>query len=51
MFFLLSAEYKKKYARKRDWDVMLFHFSAKLLGPLLLFFLVAVGMDVYRLLH
>lgn len=51
MFFLLSTEHKKKYARKRGWDEDLVRFVTKTVASVSLFLLVALGLDIYRFLH
>ncbi|MFZ2300101.1 MAG: hypothetical protein WAW00_03140 [Candidatus Moraniibacteriota bacterium] len=47
----MKKEYKKKYNRKLGWDEELVCFAAKIVGSAALFFIIAVGVDAYRLLH
>ncbi len=51
MFFLLSTEHKKKYKKKRGFDEDLLGFIVKAVGSVSLFVVVAVGLDIYRLLR
>lgn len=47
----MKKEYRKKYKRKLGWDEELVHFAVKVVGSTALFFIAAIGMDTYRLLH
>lgn len=43
--------YKKKYKKKLAADENLFFFVFKVLTSAALFFLIAVGADIYNLIH
>ena len=45
------AKYKQKYKRPLSSDEELTFFAAKVVGSAVLFFVLAVGIDVYRLFH
>lgn len=47
----MKKEYKKKYNAKRSWDEELLYFAVKVVGSAALFFIAAIGVDTYRLLH
>ena len=47
----MKKEHKKKYKKNLGWDEELLHFVIKAVGSAALFFVVAIGMDAYRLLH
>ncbi|MGK2848607.1 MAG: hypothetical protein ACSLEX_00870 [Minisyncoccota bacterium] len=46
----MHKKYKKKYKKKLGWDEELARFVVKIVGSTVLFFLIAVGVDVYRFL-
>ena len=47
----LPRGYRKKYKRKLGWDEEIIRFAMKVVGSASLFFVIAVGIDAYRLLH
>lgn len=42
---------KQKYQVKRSWDEELMIFVIKIVGSAVLFFIIAIGVDVYRFLN
>ncbi|MBI2439346.1 MAG: hypothetical protein HYV45_01945 [Candidatus Moranbacteria bacterium] len=48
---ILKAEHRKKYKKKLGWDEELIRFAVKIVGSAALFFLFAVGVDVYRFFY
>lgn len=42
---------KKKYKRQLGLDEEIVLFAVKVVGSTVLFFVVATGLDVYRLMH
>jgi hypothetical protein len=51
MFSRLPRKYRKKYKKELGWDEEIVLFAFKVVGSATLFFVVAVGVDVYRLMH
>lgn len=51
MFSRLPKEYRHRYTKEKSWDESLVLFVVKIVGSTALFFVIAVGIDVYRLLH
>lgn len=47
----LPKKYRKKYKQKLGLDEELVFFAVKTVGSAALFFITAIGIDVYRLLH
>lgn len=47
----LPKAYREKYKRARSWDEDLVFFAVKAVGSAALFFLIAIGIDVYRFLY
>jgi hypothetical protein len=46
-----KRKYKNKYKKELTWDETLVYFVVKVVGLTALFFIVAIGADVYRLSH
>jgi hypothetical protein len=47
----IPKQYRRKYEKKQGWDEELIRFTVKIVGSAALFFLAAIGLDVYRLFH
>lgn len=47
----LKKEYRDKYKKKLGWDEELLRFAFKAVGSAVLFFTIAVGVDVYQFLY
>lgn len=47
----LPKQYRHKYEKELGWDEKLVIFAAKAVGSAVLFFLFAVGVDIYRFFH
>jgi hypothetical protein len=47
----MKKGYKHKYKRELGWDEELVYFAVKVVGSTALFFIAAIGMDTYNLLH
>ena len=45
----LPWEYREKYARPRGLGGQILFFAFKVIGPVALFFIAAIGLDVYSL--
>lgn len=46
----MKKTYKQKYRKKLGWDEELVFFVAKIIGSTVLFFIIAIGVDMYRFL-
>ncbi len=46
----IPKKYRQKYAQQRGVDTELLVFAFKVVGPVALFFMAAIGLDVYSLL-
>lgn len=51
MISRLPKHYRKKYKRELGWDEETMFFAFKVVGSTSLFFVLAAGMDIYRLAH
>lgn len=51
MISRLPKQYRKKYKKERGWDEEIVLFAFKIVGSASLFFVLAAGIDVYRLIH
>ncbi len=51
MISRIPRKYRHKYKKKHSWDEELTFFVFKLVTTTVLFFVVAVGADVYHLFH
>ncbi len=51
MIHRIPKKYREKYAKPKGvgWSVL--SFALKIFGPVVLFFVVAVGLDVYSLIR
>lgn len=47
----LPKKYRHKYKKELSWDEEVVIFIVKAVSSVTLFFMVAVGMDVYHLFH
>ncbi len=47
----LPKKYRAKHARKRGMSGQILFFAFKVIGPVALFFIAAVGLDAYSLLR
>ncbi len=47
----LPKKYRSKYARPKSVAVEIVFFACKVVGPVALFFIAAIGMDVYSFVH
>lgn len=47
----MKKGYKHKYQKTLGWDEELIRFAAKIVGSAALFFVIAIGMDMYHYLH
>ncbi len=47
----IPKKYREKYAKPRPFETELVVFAAKVLGPVALFFIAAIGLDVYSLIQ
>ena len=45
----LPRKYREKYARPRGLGGQILFFAFKVIGPVALFFIAAIGLDVYSL--
>ena len=48
---LLNRKYRKKYQKNLPADTKLFILVMKVVAPVSLLFIFAIGADVYKLLH
>ncbi|MDP3957011.1 MAG: hypothetical protein Q8Q10_00725 [bacterium] len=48
---LKKYKQRKKYKRKLGYDEKLLHFVVKVVGSAALFFIAAIGMDMYHIFH
>lgn len=44
----MKKAYKQKYKKNLGWDEELIFFVAKIVGSTVLFFVIAIGIDIYR---
>lgn len=47
----MKKAHRQKYKREMSWDEGVVLFALKVVGSAALFFIAAIGMDTYRLLH
>jgi len=47
----LKKEYREKYKKKLGWDEELVQFAFKTVGSAVLFFVIAIGLDVYQFFY
>lgn len=47
----IPKKYRQKYAKPKSWDAEVMTYAFKIIGPIALFFIAAIGFDIYSLIR